>query len=51
MLIKLRAIEHDILWKKKISVKYLERAKPSHSDEEADSSSEGKASELGEYDF
>ena len=34
-----------------MSVKYLERAKPRHSEEETDSSSEGKASELGEYDF
>ena len=30
LLIKLRAIKQHILWKKKISVKNLERAKPSH---------------------
>ena len=33
LLIKLRGINHYRVWKKKISVKNLEKAKPSHSDQ------------------
>ena len=48
MLIKLRPIKHDRVWKKKISLKNLESAKPGYS-EQALTAREGRADELGEY--
>ena len=36
LLIKLRGIKHDRVWKKKISVNNLERAKPGYSEQDTD---------------
>ena len=36
LLIKLRPIKHDRVWKKKVSVKNLERAKPGYSEQGTD---------------
>ena len=42
LLIKLRPIKHDRVWKKKTSVKNLERAKPGYS--EQDTGGQGRES-------
>ena len=48
LLIKLRGVKHDSVWKKKISMKNLERAKPDTANKTL-TAREGRADELGEY--
>ena len=47
-------IKHNRVWKKKLSVKNLERAKPGYSEQDGPNKTltareEGRADELGEY--